>query len=77
MSRTVERVDRDESVDDMREVFACLFPLAPARPEAHMRIGNVGPSRRAPSDRLSYSAPSQRLEHVAHRGDYRYTIFHI
>jgi hypothetical protein len=53
LSRTGERVDRDGTVDGMCEgVFACLSPLAPARPESHNSKGQVGPSRRAPTDQL-------------------------
>jgi hypothetical protein len=40
MSRTGLCVDREGAVDDMSEgVFACLPPLAAARPESHMSKG--------------------------------------
>jgi hypothetical protein len=74
ISRTGERVDRDGAVDDLcKGFFPCPFPppLAPARPESHMSIGQVGPSRRARADKLGWSAPSQQVEQVAHRGEWR------
>jgi hypothetical protein len=66
ISQTGERVDRDGTVDGMREGFiACLSPPAPLRPKSHRGLGHVGPSRRAPTDHLGCLALSWRLAAAA------------
>jgi hypothetical protein len=62
-------MDRVGTDDDQSEggFFACLSPLAPARPESHMSRGRASSPRHAQADKPSWSASPPRLEQAAYR----------
>jgi hypothetical protein len=48
LTRAGMSTDRDGTIDDLSEgFFACLFPLAPARPESNESRGHASPPRAA------------------------------
>jgi hypothetical protein len=62
--------DRDGTDDDLSEGdFTCLSPIAPARPESHGTRGQASSPRPAQANQPRLSAPPQRLEQAAYRGD--------